>query len=284
MFRIRPLKNYFLCFFLFGLNSYIPFRPQKSRAKFILLLPRIVCVFFIISTAFKCFQFLRRFYSTTPNVHIAYMSILLGNTVSVAESVIHSALIKNILQSLNRTIDHLELVMNISVKIRNLAKNYRLKLIVVAVVNIIAISCRIEIIMNVNQVDILISIGSVLLVLTSLHAILVLDLVGLLLFSINDHLNSIASETSSSFPMDPNKIIRILRNVKTVHFKLWEISRSIERRFGWFMLVYTLDLGVLVIGFVFGIYVLVSTSGVSMIIIRKHSIPFIIKMNIFFPH
>lgn len=279
MYRLRLLRNYFLCFFLCGQNSHIHFDTTKKRIrKSLLYLPRIVYFSYVILTAFQCFEFMQDY--SIKNIYIMYITVWIPNMCALSDSVVYPTEVKKILQSFNRSIDGIELVMNIPISIEHFMKVFRVKFFLIITLNAVGLLYRVFIRASLfgMSADILTAFGMLLMNIASLHALILIDLVGFLLWSMNEYLKMCANQPNISMKVDPKIIIRNLRNVKTVHFKLWEISRRINKRFGWFLVTYTLESNILIVGYVFGTFLytqLYKMYYFNPIIIRKlllHSI------------
>lgn len=260
MLRIQPLKNYFLGFFIFGQDSYISFDGTFKKTGFYLpfYLPRVLHVINIILTALVFYIQFKQYLKTVVFPLIVFLT-LVPNSVAIIESILKPGLVESILFSFNRIIEHLEMVLNVSIRMNKFEKKFRFKLMFAILVILSGVLYKD--LDNTNEEyfdskdDFMMEIAVFVKMITSFYIILLVDLLGFVVFSMNDHLQLVDSELlECSFVINPNKISRILRNIKTIHFKLWEISQRINQRFGFFLLVFFLETFLTVTIFIFEIF------------------------------
>lgn len=269
MYRLRVLENYFLCFFLFGQSSYISFEPKKKVISYLSCIPRTIYFLYTVCLA----VIIHRQTQILDSITIDYINytVIILHTIAISDSIICSGVVKRILISLNHAVNHLEMVLYISVRLDHFVKSYRQKLIFVVVLIQLSSVAKLSIqspTFN-RSFDIYNAIAALLKVFVSFHIILFVDFIAFLIWSMNNQLIG-GNIFECSSVMKSNKIIRILRNVKTVHFKLWEITRHIDKRFGRLLLLLYLETLYTTVFAVSGALQTFWTSGLHIILIRKN--------------
>lgn len=271
MFRVRSLRHYFLCFFLSGHSSYIPFSETKKTTRFWLYLPRI-SMFLLLVWAAIIFGIELKVHKLLRVQHSLYL-MLFVHASGLTSSICHENAVKRILLSFNRAIDHLEMALNIRVQINCFEKTYRRKFVFIVCLIVLFYIARIPVVSEnfSSTIDVLLLLMNSLKVLAVLQVILLIDLIGFLMCTMNDLLRPAYDEDGDvCLALNSYEIIRVLRNLKTVHFKLWELSQTIAQRFGWFLLMFVLESFCTTVFAVFGGFTVLKTLSTSIALLRKH--------------
>lgn len=244
MIRVRGFRKYFFLFFLVGQNAYIPFdQPSKRLSTIKKYLTRTICLAISIVYAFQIIKTTMS-YSSVLFVFTLLLPTVLTNFFSLYENCSHNNYSQLILIEFDRILDYLQLVLDNQFKLSHFLKVFNKKFVIslgtVAILNIIKCSIRHFIVISLFA-DFFASIMALYKIIGILHVVLFLDLMGNILRSINIKLVSISAKHCCHAAMRKSEATNALRIVKNIHFYCWEITKKINERFGWFMLITLLE-------------------------------------------
>lgn len=265
MYKIERLKSYFVCFFLFGLSSYIPSKRfnQKKQIHYTILkqLPRAVHVVFVV--LYFCQTYWNSNIVTVSSVeYISTMSICGMQLAVLIDDIAFERKIERMLLNLFESIDFLEKSMKLPVCLKSFEQNLRWKLFLCNIMNIfflyIKLMTKSPKISNISFIWYFILV--VYRTIALFQVLFFIDLSNVILSHINQELQHLCSEFIV-FPIKSNgnnKFVNTMRQIKVIHFKLCRVATLINSRFGWFMILSLLHLIAVPCISVFSVYVLLT--------------------------
>lgn len=233
----------FTIFYIFGLNSYISFNePIKKRSIRILYLPRIInfglptfVIAYCIYTELFTFQNMLFFNMLIYTAYVAFF-----------ESIIHvSGSFRGNLQIMCNAINRLEMNLKMKYPLNVIQKSFRRKFTLQIAIILGGYLFKYLIPSEVNISPIL----DVTLTLTILykcihlfHAIIYVDFIKFTLMCMCQKIVMVKSEVSRKVgDKSMQRNMRMMRQIKLIHFKLWHIAERVNQQFGWFLTVFPID-------------------------------------------
>lgn len=237
------LKNYLICFFLFGVYPRNPFCWSKyGYTKILSFIPRMVHLFSVVSFAFLFFRYVFMkpgmgfdlfFIATSFVPNIAY---IFGTEYCTNK-------IESIIVKLNKVECHLKTIMNISIDLNVLKSSIIIECIFGVVIpcfvyflKIFIFSTSFSMYSNVSEFILLTCKSFAILLI-----LILLDYKNILIRSLNQQLESFNLER---FQVDLNiwKLTQFLRSSGVFYCNLHEITQMINVQFGFFLIAVFLDM------------------------------------------
>lgn len=250
---VRELRPYFICFFLFGQTSYIPSEPNHLKhfrlisiilKLFNLAIPFGSTILFVYNRStdtVKSSEF-NSFFSKYVIFVISLFTYLAFYTSYVNPNLAH-----DICGIFDRLIPYIERNLHIKIDIRTFKQRFRRKLCFKLSIEIFTSVLRYAMTDVVSAVEnSLFTIMLVINIFGIFHLILYIDLIELLLCSINRKINVYAKEIW--FTKRYTKTLSTFHRLKWIHYNLWKISRILNDKFGVLCIFFAIHFSVTFVG------------------------------------
>lgn len=238
-------KKYFFVFYLFGQSAYNPFIPHANTNKSVLVhIPRciIFCVLLTAVCNISIIQYRNKTFRGISDSVVFFISLgafLFTYLLVVLNSFVVPNGVQRIIGELMLITKYLKENLNVNVVFQVFEQNYLQKIRIFLCVLLTMMCVRLTIASNVfvHLTEYWGFIIYAIKYISVLHIVFYIDFVTLLLHSINIPLAVMQLETASKTVLsNSNVLVNCLRYHKYVHFKLWQISKLINFRFGWIMM------------------------------------------------
>lgn len=264
MFKLNR-SNFVLIFLLVcGQNSLISCDSIKVYLRFI---PKALCfVLTILSIIVFCYNLTELF--VVNGIQILTLFTVIPNIVFLIEDSNTKSLEKQIKFSFHDILIYLGTTMHIKLQMDNFMRCFNKKIIpylfllpILFLVRFFIVSPYLSTLPNV-----MVSIAFVYKYAATVNAVLHVDLMRFCLSSVNKNLNSIDEMDSGLrdcliVQKSMDEMFTMLCQVKVIHFKLWKVSRQINKRFQWFLLAILLDSTLMIIHAIMGIPIFMYTTA-----------------------
>lgn len=261
MWRIHKLKLNFIFFFITGQTTYI---PLKIKNKKLLLIDSLIpkAIYFLISFG-TVYTTIKESYKWP--YHNEYHAIFLvcvllffmiSNFVALFINITDPFLSETLCALFANAIDTLEKHIKLNIPIDKFKVTFRNKILFMFGIDVIGGILKFIIVSAflkpVAEMFLFISFlyrNAVL-----FHTVIYIDLMGLLLESVNKKLSDIHEGSSSLIVLD------CVRHVKLVHYNLWRISKTINQKFGWILLLRLVESFVFMTATIYWIFLYTSSA------------------------
>lgn len=240
--KLKPFQIYYTIFFLFGLNSFISFENvHRKRSKFLILSLRFIVISinsYIGYRECKAFEYTR--YSHIFGYGVLIFVVVV-NLVAVFENAYHLQVVFKILQELSAILKILDTYLNINYPYRAMKclLNRKIAAYFVIIVVTTATKYAYEVYYNLEStMSIFWSISNAIKFIQLIHVVFYIDFMKCVLKSLSEKLaKKINDRQSYWFRGEKNEFLRLLCHIKSVYFKLWNVSQKMNTLFGWFLVV-----------------------------------------------
>lgn len=233
------LRNYFLCFYAFGVYFKYPFsRPQFCR-KLLSNIPRIIHLICVL-TAILLYSFglLQRKESV---ILLLFLRIyFISNIIFVLDGDSNAKKVDAILLHLFQTENYLNNLIDVPVCLSGLKFKIHTKMFISVILIVAAFFAKSF------STDIFSSLDTQRLILMAYRCwaifllIILIDYRNFLLFSLNQKLNAPRSKLLKG-DTSVWSLINLLCHIRNIHFKICKITSMINSRFGWYVIIIFLD-------------------------------------------
>lgn len=282
MLKIRSLQKYLTFFFLFGQNSYISLNDlNKNYSSIHFFVPWIILLLLSYTMVILSIILIGRL----PNFqayHLLAIRLFLSNLLIGTKCRASEKEIREVLCALHLIMDRFETFWAETIKIGTFDKSFFRKLLCALIANLIFFSIK-----NLSTqtlglyFEFFASISFLYVCISAFHVTFYVDLLAFVMISLNKKLQIISENTyfQPTKRMTTKETIRIFRFVKNYHLNCYQISRKINRRFGWFLICFLVEsTSITVSQSFFAFYVLFKKTGSApeiLIFTRKYHYPFI---------
>lgn len=268
-------RKYFICFFLFGINSRNPFNlPKRIHNRTCSIIPRVLHSIFLCTFLYlmcqNVFNDLKNSFKVLSLKYLMVSTNSFPNMVSLFSTLIKTDGVEEIMLMLNRAGVHLSMIANISVELRALERSLRIKCVFGVVISSLMYFLKIMVRSAVFSCSL--DLFSFILVTYKCWTIFVviffIDYTGFLMFSMNQGLTSAQCEISHLDARSSNSI-HLLQQIRIVHYQLYAITSMINSQFGWFLIATLLDMFNVVTSSVFVVFLVTDDSTAGIWILRN---------------
>lgn len=225
--------------FLCGQDSLILHRRIKAKVKHISKIVNLAVMGALIG-------FVLSDIDQVNYVKVMVYSVLISSIIPLIEGVMNIKLSKHISDSVQSAVEYMQNTMNITLQMNIFFKNYNMKIglcfifILISFVVRLTLSTTLFTFSNnaVACVAVLYKFAAI------SNAIFHIDLMRFFLTSISEKLESHSRSSISEYmtvQKTINEIQTVLRRVKVIHFKLWIISKKINKYFQWSLIIILLE-------------------------------------------
>lgn len=240
--RLKPFQIYYTIFFLFGLNSFVSFENiHGKRLKFIVIPLRLVAISINAYIGYReCSVFEYQRYSHIFGYGVLICVVVL-NLIAIFENLYHLQLVYKILQEISSILKILETFLNIKYPYQAVKVSLNRKIF--AYCAIISVTTMIkytfEFVYGLDTViSIFWSISNAFKFIHLLHVMLYIDFIKFTLASLSEKLTKKINDRQIYwFRGRKNEFLRLMCHIKSVYFKLWNVSQKVNTLFGWFFVV-----------------------------------------------
>lgn len=248
MLNLQPFQNFFTIFYIFGLNPFISFSNiKKKHSPIISALPRIINI--LVNVAITCNGAI--FHRNLDyNVRLVYpifvilSCVYICNYVAIVENLCHLNSARLILKNISFSINSLRTSLNIHFSYKTWKNSVKRKFILQMFVITIG---------SLVKYYFLNSWGlwrcsawvfvSVLKSLNLIHFVFYVDFITIMLESLNSKISHMMIDRTVSWCEDEsNGKLSIMHHIKSIHFKCWKISQHANSMFGWFIVVFIIEM------------------------------------------
>lgn len=245
MLRILELKPCFIYFYLFGQTSFIPLKGGHLNLLLICsYLPRFFQCFILIGTVFTGVTQNYKWPHIFDFNSILFTGILLLNCISSFLIFYYNLTFpfssKVICKKFEDVIQYVEQKFLITIPIGYFQKKFHLKIVLFALNEAITFSTSV-IGSNSYYKPIACYFTGALIIykgMLLLHIIIFIELMQLLLFSLNSKLTSITETRWHRYSVSIT-----FKQMKWIHLNLWKISKMLNKQFGWIFVFTVIDYG-----------------------------------------
>ena len=240
--QLKPFQIYYTVFFLFGLNSFISFKNiHKKRCKLITVSLRLIAISINAYIAYReCKDFEYSVYA-----HIFGYGVLIFvvcvNFTAIFESFVNQKSMCKILKELSSILKTLETYLNIKYPDQavNVSLNRKIIIHFTIIVAGTVIKYYVEVANNLDpSISLFWTISNVIKYIHLLHVMFYIDFIKFTLASLSEKLSSKMNDPQIYwYHGQNNEFLQIMRHIKTVYFKLWNVSQLVNSLFGWFLVV-----------------------------------------------
>lgn len=234
MWRIQELKNTFILFNLFGQTAYIPLNNRNK--KFLFIFSFAMKIFLAIATITSTILY---FNSATENLSRYFGIFAYSSTVGTCiRMVVNSFSSRSLLECFAAIIKYLETKLHITINLSQLDRKYRRMIILAPLIHAIHLILKIASgKLYYNSISYMIfSISVTFKDITILHMTLYIELMGIVISSLNEKINKILLGEC-----DDRDTVYLFRQFKWIHLKLLNIAKIFNDEFGWILFFTTLE-------------------------------------------
>ena len=268
--KLKQLRNHFNIYYVLGLNSFVSLENRRSKCYlFVQFLPRtlVVCVHLILM------------YTTiakrNPNasfIHGALMNIAIIFTsfMAIIENVKNSKDFFVMLKMMNYTINDLEMGLQIEYPFKifkaKVQRNYLLTILLI----VVGVLVRQFIVSKIGMDpinNILTAFNFLFKYSYVLQITFYIDFVQYTLIGLNAKLSTF----KSVWPSDETKnSLYFMRQIKLIHFKVWHISHRVQLIFGWFLVIFVIEIMALSTFSVYWVFLFTEDATNRISVLRKY--------------
>lgn len=273
MYKLQSFQNLFSLFFAFGLSPFILFKkPKKNCPSIVRYLPRItiICVGLFVVYSFSNEIAMAR------NILMSYSLMTTSFYVAIVESIYFFNSYRVIWQTMCFTMDNLEVSLQIQCPIKLIRNKFRQRftlqiILVIGGFFIKHLSCDDLNNRTMSRVqDIALTITVLYKCIHLFHAIIYIDFIKITMTCLCEKIAMVKSELNEkSNGIDGRKNVRIMRQMKLVHFKLYHIAHRVNKQFGWFLTIFPLDAVVTITHSVYFGFVFIMMTDDTLLFLRK---------------
>lgn len=240
--KLKPFQIYFTVFFLFGLNSFVSFENiHKKRSKFIIIPLRLFAIFI---NAYIIYQECVNIEYTKYSQIFGYgvlISVVVVNLTGIFENLYHLQLMYKILRELSWILKTFETYLNIKYPYQAVKASLNRKIAIYSTIIAVGTMLKyyVEIICGLNpSLSIFFTISNVIKYIHLLHVMFYIDFMQFALASLSVKLaNKINDRQILFYHGQKNDFLQFMCHIKSVYFKLWNVSQKLNSLFGWFLVV-----------------------------------------------
>lgn len=262
MWKIYELKLPFIYFYFFGQTSFVPLkRVQLDKLLVVAFIPKLVYLLVIASTIYLIITQNHKWPNAFDFNTILVIAIFIFNCTSgclvLFTSLTSPFALRTICNIFADVIEYTERRFLLSISLHQLQRNFQKKILILLVLEIIS-GCLRSIHLNSSLFKPITNISVVILliykVIMILHIQFYIDLIGFILYSVNEKLKSVTKIRRHRY-----SVACTFQRVKWIHYNLWKISKMINNSFGWILVSIMIETCALACLRVYWIFVYIET-------------------------
>lgn len=262
--QLKSLQIYFIVFYLFGLNSFVSLSSdQKKLCKLLVFLPRIAAILGNVCIVYIECEHLPRDYDGTV-LYIFGRSLLITgptlNLIAIFESLYNVQSVQQILSEISTVIIILKIHLKMEYSHEMLKKSLNRKLAMPLAVITVGSIIKFYVEINTGKrptISFLWTVSNVFKYIHLFHMLFYIDFIRFALKSLCEKLaNKMNDRQIFWFHGQRNELWSEMHSMKSVYFRLWNVSQNVNSLFGWFLVVFMLEMASTVVYNVYWEYVL----------------------------
>lgn len=237
--RLKPFQIYYTIFFLFGLNSFVSFANiHKRRSKFIIIPLRLVVI--AVNAYIGCRECMVFEYTRYSHIfgYGVLICVVVVNLVAIVENLYHLQTVCKILQDISWILKALETYLNIKYPYQAVKVSLNRKIAAYSTIIMVATTIKhsYEMFYKLNTaMSIYWSISNAIKFIHLLHVMFYIEFMKFTLTSLSEKLAKKVNDRQMYwFHGQKNEFLRLMCHMKSVYFKLWNVSQKVNSLFGWF--------------------------------------------------
>lgn len=273
MFKLKSFQYFFTVLYVLGLNPFVSFENPSLRRGFIATyMPRLlsICVYLIIASGFLIHMLTSSGFLTSRTVLVIFdISNLIGHFENIQ---FNSKYPRVILQTVYSTINYLEMHFQIQYPLNKLHRKFQLKYLMVLALHLgtVLIKYAIRSPFGTSVIlDLFMTTSSLLKDFQVFHIMFYIDFMKFSLQSLSRKIIKFKGEKIECSTLNDQESLHMLRQVKLVHFKLWNVSFYVNLQFGWFFVVYLLETVMSATNSIYWVFLYVVSGGDNFIYISR---------------
>lgn len=253
-----------MCFYLFGASSYTPLKilNQKKQIHFriVKFFPKAFHMLFTV-----CYVIQLIWHSNIVMTAGYFSAAVFSAThiATVVDDISSVRKIRKMLLALFDSVTFLNNKMRVLLCLKTFEKNYRFKFFLTIIIN--TLFFLIKFLTDGDHLtleNITVFLLLIYKMIAIFQVIFFIDFKNLILFSMNEHLKSLHCDLKILLiKSNSNDCTNTLKYVKTIHFNMWKVAELISARFGWFMIVFLLELVFVPCVSIFTVFVILTTDN-----------------------
>lgn len=242
--KLKLFQKYFIIFYLFGLSPFIAFEKNKKPPFIFVHLPRMLSILLLIFISYNFyFQILLAF-----NMIMSYYLITFSIYMAFFENIYRSHIFRRTFRIVDRTVKSFVHLWQIQCPLEALEKSFRRKFIfqILVVLSGPIVKYYVRSLFGVSSVqDIALTLAFLYKCIHLSHATMYIDFIRhfelCLCNRIKFELKRYSSGQIKSHKISVSEKIRMLHQIKLIHFKLWRLTQHVNKQFGCFLTAVPVD-------------------------------------------
>lgn len=244
MLKLKQLREISIWFSIFGQTQLVSTHSSISHSTRVLFVAfKVIFVILLLTPLIKSFKETSGEESTTlVLVSLFPFFILLVNIIEIIESWLQTKIFISMIEEIEESLSHLDSVMDMKVCILKFARHFRMKLLFCTILFSfeLVINFTFKIAPLNTHVNLLLPIAAIYRNIAIIHIVFFVELMKVILSSVNDQLSSSSSDSVNDcfiIPIPIDEAMLILRRIRIIYSNVWNISEDINKRFGCFLLI-----------------------------------------------
>lgn len=242
--KLKIFQKYFIIFYLFGLSPFIAVEQNKKPPFIFIHLPRFLSILLLIFISYHFyFQILLAY-----NMIMSYYLITFSIYMAFFENIYLSHIFRITFRIVDRTVENFERLWKIQCPLEALEKSFRRKflfqILVILSGPIVKYYVRSHFGVSSTQ-DIALTLAFLYKSIHLSHATMYIDFIRhfeiCLCNRIKLELKKYSSDQTKWHKMGVLEKVRMLHQIKLIHFKLWQLTQCANKQFGYFLTAVPID-------------------------------------------
>lgn len=272
--KLKLFQKYFIIFYLFGLSPFIAFEKRNKKPPLILVhLPRILTVLLMIFITYNFYYQVLLAY----NIVMSYYFITFSIYMAFFENILLSHVFRITFRIVDNTSKDFELLWQINCPMEALEKSLRRKLMFQTLVILSGLFVKyfVRSHFGVSWIqDLALTLAFLYKSVHLLHATMYIDFIRhfemCLCKRIKLDLKKYSSDRTK-WQINVREKIRMLHQIKLIHFKLWQLTQHVNKQFGLFLTAVPIDtVSAVTFSFYWMFILLKAFSPWRQCVLRKH--------------
>lgn len=242
--KLKLFQKYFIIFYLFGLSPFIAFEERTKNPPLIFVhLPRLLSVILMV---FISYQFYYQIL-LAHNVIMSYYLITFSIYMAFLENILLSHVFRITFRMVNITVEKFEQLWQIQCPLEALEKCFRRKFVfqILVILSGPFIKYFVRSHFGVSSIqDIALTLAFLYKCIHLLHATMYIDFIRHFEMCLCNRIKVELKKYSSNETKCQIGIrdkIRMLHQIKLIHFKLWQLTQHVNKQFGYFLTTVPVD-------------------------------------------
>lgn len=241
MIKLKLFEKYFICFYLCGLSPFISFDGQNKKPPIILVyLPRLSAILSLIFISFNFYYQLLR----AENTMMSYFVMTFSIYMAFFESIYFSSKFCSTFQTLSISVQNFEQSWQIQCSFVALERRFRRKFILQISVVLSGLLVKYYVPSHFVQ-DLALTMAFLYKCIHLSYATMYIDFIRHLQMCLCNRikleLRNCDEMNKTNGKIGVREKIRLLRQIKLIHFKLWRFAQCVNKQFGYFLTVVPVD-------------------------------------------